>query len=223
MSNLSSVSTENQFCELSDAYIKVMGILSEKQLSIQEEADPSDHFSFLRSLAIRFQNPPRHYDRLKDVDYDEVSSLLISNRRVLWSILQMEESGGEPNIIDFDDNMFLFGDCSFKAPRKGLLFCDALKMSINFNIDMMSEDQYLKMQNRVIATHTIGWAPETRAFDRKTFTWLKTPNSILQNNQANCGRHFVREDPVVFPSTYNMAVLTGWRGVKALPRHFKII
>lgn len=142
--------------------------------------NPSQTELLLKTLQTRFEkNMPRH----PDLDWSEVQAKLESNPEKLWSIFQMEATGGEPDVVSFDPktNTYIFFDCSAESPNDRRSLCydhealnsrkefkpknSAQNMAKEMGIEILSEDQYRQLQ-------------ELGEFDTKTSSWLQTPPVI---------------------------------------------
>lgn len=136
--------------------------------------------SFIATLKDRFdKNPKRH----KSIDWKEVEKKLRSSSDKLWSLSEMERTGGEPDVVGFDKkaNTFLFMDCATESPLGRRSICydkeglesrkefkpenNALDMATAMGVTLLTEEQYRYLQ-------TLG------KFDAKTSSWILTPSSI---------------------------------------------
>ena len=134
----------------------------------------------LRTLKIRFEkNPNRHLG----IDWVKVQTKLETNSEKLWSLFEMEKTGGEPDVVAFDNHPgeYIFYDCSPESPKDRRSLCydhDALEsrktfkpensasnLAATMGIEILTEDQYRQLQ-------TLG------IFDTKTQSWLKTPSEV---------------------------------------------
>ena len=134
----------------------------------------------LNELKIRFE---KNMHRHEGANWVKVLAKLEANENKLWSLNEMEQSGGEPDIIGYDKDSgeYIFFDCSSESPagRRNLCYDrealdsrkefkpkdTAIDMAAAMNIEILTEDQYSYLQ-------TLG------AFDLKTSSWLKTPPEI---------------------------------------------
>ncbi len=131
-------------------------------------------------LKSRFEkNMLRH----PNVIWEHVQTRLEANVEKLWSLNEMEQSGGEPDIIDFDKKTgeYLFVDCSPETPKGRTNLCydqealisrkenkpanSAMDMATAMGIEILTEQAYRKLQ-------------EVGNFDTKTSSWLQTPSEI---------------------------------------------
>jgi hypothetical protein len=147
-------------------------------------------FSTLRS---RFE---KNINRHKDVHWKEVQARLEANDLKVWSLNEMERTGGEPDVIDFDERIgeYIFYDCSPETPQGRRNVCydraaldsrktakpkdSATDMAVAMGIELLSEDQYRKLQ-------------QLGNFDTKTSSWVRTPPGIRKLGGALfCDRRY---------------------------------
>lgn len=142
------------------------------------ETDNTEHL--LKILKVRFQdNMQRH----EDMNWEKIQVKLEKNPKKLESLLQMENSGGEPDVVGFDKKTdeYLFYDCAAESPKERRSFCydraaldqrkenkpknNAIDAAKSMGIEILTEEEYRYL-------HTLG------KFDQKTSSWLKTPEKI---------------------------------------------
>ncbi|MBS1487098.1 MAG: DUF4256 domain-containing protein [Bacteroidetes bacterium] len=142
--------------------------------------------SIIKVLRLRFEkNKARH----KGIDWADVQKKLQANTDKLWSLNQMEETGGEPDVISFDkkNGEYLFYDCSEESPKGRRSICydpqalasrkehkpknSALGMAAEIGIELLTEEQYRELQR-------LG------KFDTKTSSWIHTPAAIREQGGA---------------------------------------
>ncbi|UFH31466.1 DUF4256 domain-containing protein [Chryseobacterium sp. C-71] len=147
---------------------------SKKQLSERETIE------LLDILQQRFE---KNINRHPKMDWSKIETKLKANPQKLWSLNEMEISGGEPDVVDYDkksDEYVLF-DCSPESPKGRRSFCydrealdsrkenkpqnDALTVASEMGVEILDETQYRFLQ-------TLG------EFDLKTSSWIKTPKDI---------------------------------------------
>ena len=147
----------------------------------------------LRVLKARFEKNMHHHKALKWAD---VQVKLESNTEKLWSLNEMERTGGEPDVIGFDKKTgeYLFCDCSAESPKGRRSLCydrealesrkkhkpkdSAVDMAAAIGIEILTEDEYRDLQNH-------------GAFDTKSSSWVKTPSNIRKLGGAIfCDRRF---------------------------------
>ncbi len=136
----------------------------------------------LAALRTRFEdNRSRH----KDLDWSKVEARLDSHSHTLWSLEEMERTGGEPDVVGCDRSAgaFIFFDCSKETPHGRRNICydqegqamrekkgvhpagNALGMAAAMGIELLTEEQYRELQR-------LG------SFDTKTSSWIRTPTNI---------------------------------------------
>jgi hypothetical protein len=158
-----------------------------KKLSLEQIKE------LLKTLKTRFEkNKHRH----KDVEWSKVQARLEANPGKLYSLYTMEETGGEPDVIDFDKKSgeYIFYDCSAESPkgRRSLCYDDealasrkehkpadsAVNMAKEMGIELLTEEQYRQLQ-------------QLENFDTKTSSWVKTPAAIRKLGGAIfCDRRY---------------------------------
>lgn len=158
---------------------------SKKELSSQQKAE------LIGTLKVRFeQNANRH----KGIEWDKVQLRL--NAKKLWSLNQMEITGGEPDVVGFDvtTGEYLFFDCSAESPKGRRSLCydhnalekrkdnkpvnSAISMATAMGIEILNEEQYRDLQKLGV-------------FDTKTSSWVKTPVEIRKLGGALfCDRRY---------------------------------
>ena len=166
-----------------------MGKLSTaKKILTSEESK-----ELLSVLKARFE---KNMQRHKGVDWVAVQSKLEANPEKLWSLSEMESSGGEPDVVAFDKkaNEFVFFDCSAETPKERRNVCydrealDARKehkpgdcamdIANGIGIEILTEEQYRELQ-------------KLGEFDLKTSSWIATPPDIRKAGGALfCDRRY---------------------------------
>ncbi len=154
---------------------------------------PAQCKELLGTLKTRFEkNMKRH----KNMDWDKVKEKLESAPTKLWSLNEMETTGGEPDVVDHDKKTgeYVFYDCSAESPKGRRSLCydnealesrkehkpknSALNMAEQMGIEILNEEQYKKLQ-------LLG------EFDTKTSSWIKTPAEIRKHGGAVfCDRRY---------------------------------
>ena len=158
-----------------------------------KELGPGQQKELLNTLKTRFtKNMHRH----KGLEWSKIEAKLESNPAKLWSLYQMEETGGEPDVVGFDKKTgeFIFYDCTPESPKGRRSVCydpealasrkehkpkdSAINMATNMGIELLTEEQYRELQ-------------ELEAFDTKTSSWIKTPPAIRKLGGALfCDRRY---------------------------------
>jgi len=147
----------------------------------------------LKTLKTRFE---KNKDRHKGIEWTKVQAKLEANPQKLWSLDEMEITGGEPDVVGYDKKTgeYIFYDCSAESPNGRRSFCydrkalesrkehkpknNALDMAAEMGIEILSEEQYRELQ-------------ELGKFDLKTSSWIKTPADIRQLGGALfCDRRY---------------------------------
>jgi hypothetical protein len=154
---------------------------------------PEERKGLLSILSIRFgKNMHRH----QGIDWASVEAKLEKNPDKLWSLQQMEITGGEPDVIEYDKKTgtFIFYDCSKESPAGRRSFCydrealdarkenkpknNAVEMAAAMGIEILTEEQYRSLQH-------------LESFDLKTSSWVSTPASIRKLDGAVfCDRRY---------------------------------
>lgn len=154
--------------------------------STKKELSAKQGEELIGTLKERFdKNPQRH----KGVDWDKVQSRLEANPGKLWSLGEMERTGGEPDVVGHDKKTgeVVFFDCSQETPKGRVSVCydreglesrkehkpktTAMDMATAMGVELLTEEQYQKLQ-------TVG------EFDLKTSSWVKTPDDIRKRGGA---------------------------------------
>jgi hypothetical protein len=160
---------------------------SKKKLSASEGAE------LLKILEERFEkNVKRH----KGIEWSKVAAKLEKSADKLWSLGEMERTGGEPDVIGQDKKAgdYLFVDCSTETPKERRSLCfdraawesrkqhkpvgNAVDLATEMGIELLSEDQYRELQ-------------KLGGFDLKTSSWIQTPENIRKLGGALfCDRRY---------------------------------
>lgn len=147
----------------------------------------------LSILKERFEN---NMNRHSNIEWFKVQEKLLTNNEKLWSLNEMERTGGEPDVVCYDSNTneYIFYDCSAESPKERRNVCydrealnsrkahkpenSAVDMATDMNIEILTEEQYRYLQ-------TLG------SFDLKTSSWVKTPEKIRKLGGAIfCDRRY---------------------------------
>ena len=149
----------------------------------------------LRALKTRFE---KHLNRHKGLDWAKVQSRLEANANKLWSLNEMESTGGEPDVVgqDTKSGEYIFFDCSAETPKGRVSVCydreglesrkehkpknTAMDMAAAMGIELLTEEEYFELQ-------------KLGEFDTKTSSWVKTPANIRELGGAlYCDRRYGR-------------------------------
>lgn len=161
--------------------------MNKKKLSSEQR------LTFLKTLQARFE---KNINRHKNIEWSKVKAKLESNTEKLWSLNEMERTGGEPDLVAYDNKTdeYIFYDCSAESPKGRRSLCydrDALNfrkehkpansvvdMAAEMGIELLTEEQYRELQ-------------KLEEFDTKTSSWVKTPHDIRKFGGALfCDRRY---------------------------------
>jgi hypothetical protein len=152
-----------------------------------------DRDELLKALQARFE---KNMSRHKGLEWSKVQAKLEANAEKLWSLNEMEKTGGEPDVVAFDKKTgeFVFYDCSAESPKGRRSVCydrealearkehkpkdSALNMATAMGIELLTEEQYRELQ-------------KLGKFDEKTSSWIQTPADIRKLGGALfCDRRY---------------------------------
>jgi len=158
-----------------------------KKLSSQQREE------LLTALKARFE---KNMNRHKGLEWTKVQAKLEANAEKLWSLNEMERTGGEPDVIGHDKKTgeYIFYDCSAESPKGRRSVCydqealasrkehkpenSAVAMATEMGIELLTEEQYRELQ-------------QLGNFDLKTSSWVKTPSNIRELGGAlYCDRRY---------------------------------
>ncbi|MBN1352617.1 DUF4256 domain-containing protein [candidate division KSB1 bacterium] len=159
----------------------------------EKALSPTQSAEVLRTLKARFE---KNMSRHPELEWAKVQTRLEANPEKLWSINEMERTGGEPDVVGHDQKTgeFIFYDCAAESPASRRNVCydrealasrkehkpenNALDMAAAMGIEILSEEQYRALQ-------------KLGKFDMKTSSWVKTPAEIRQLGGALfCDRRY---------------------------------
>lgn len=147
---------------------------SKKKVTVEQSKQ------LLNILKDRFE---KNMNRHKGLEWDNVLAKLESQPDKLWSLQEMENTGGEPDVVAYDKKKgeYTFFDCSIESPKGRRSICydhealqarkehkpanSVINMAKEMGIELLTEEQYRELQN-------LG------KFDTKTSSWIKTPAAI---------------------------------------------
>ena len=175
-----------KFCENSTPRKKILN--KQKNEILQE-----DYEMLLGVLKDRFE---KNIDRHKGLEWAKIQTKLESSLEKLKSLNEMEKTGGEPDVVGFDEKTgeFIFYDCSAESPKGRRNVCydqeallarkkfppenSAINMASTMGIEILTEEQYRELQ-------------KLGKFDLKSSSWVKTPPSIRKHGGATfCDRRY---------------------------------
>jgi hypothetical protein len=159
----------------------------------KKKLSPTQREELLKALKARFE---KNMNRHKGLDWAKVQAKLEADPETLWSLNEMERTGGEPDVIGQDKKTgeTIFCDCSAESPNGRRSFCydrealesrkehkpkdNAIDMAAAMGIDLLTEEQYRELQ-------------KLGKFDTKTSSWVKTPADIRKLGGALfCDRRY---------------------------------
>jgi len=164
-----------------------------KNMSEKKELSPKQREELLKILKTRFE---KHMNRHKGLEWSKVQARLDANAKKIWTLNEMEITGGEPDVVDYDKKTgeYIFYDCSAESPkdRRSLCYDDealasrkehkpedsAVNMADTIGIELLTEAQYRGLQ-------------ELGSFDTKTSSWIKTTSEVRKLGGALfCDRRY---------------------------------
>ncbi len=146
----------------------------------KKELSPEQGEELLAILKTRFE---KNKNRHKNLEWAKTQAKVEADAEKLWSLSEMERTGGEPDVVGFDEKTgeYIFYDCSAESPAGRRSVCydrrvldsrkghkpetSAVEMAEAMGIELLTEDEYRQLQ-------ALG------NFDRKTSSWIKTPSEI---------------------------------------------
>jgi len=164
-----------------------------KMKSTKKKLSPGEQEELLLALRARFEkNMKRH----KGVEWAKVEAKLDADAGKLWSLHEMETTGGEPDVVGYDKKTgeYIFYDCAAESPKGRRSVCydhealesrkehkpgnSAIQMAADMGIEILTEEQYRDLQ-------------KLGEFDTKTSSWIKTPAEIRKLGGAVfCDRRY---------------------------------
>jgi hypothetical protein len=159
----------------------------------KKELSPKHREELLRALKARFE---KNMNRHKGLDWGRVQAKLEANSEKLWSVNEMERTGGEPDVVGHDKKTgeYIFYDCSAESPKGRRSLCydrealearkehkpenNVMDTAAAMGIELLTEEQYRELQ-------------KGGDFDTKTSSWVKTPSDIRKLGGAIfCDRRY---------------------------------
>jgi hypothetical protein len=159
----------------------------------KKELSPKQRQELLSAMKARFE---KNMNRHKDLEWDKVRAKLEANTGKLWSLNEMERTGGEPDVVGHDKKTgeYIFYDCAAESPKDRRSACydrealesrkenkpknNAMDMAAAMGVELLTEEQYRDLQ-------------KFGKFDTKTSSWVKTPSDIRKLGGALfCDRRY---------------------------------
>ena len=184
--------------------------------AIKKELSPKQREELLKVLKSRFE---KNMNRHKGLEWVKVQAKLEVNAEKLWSLSEMERTGGEPDVVGLDKKTgeYVFYDCSAESPKGRRNVCydfegqvgrekkgvhpegNAVGMAAAMGVELLTEEQYRELQ-------------KLGDFDTKTQSWIKTPSDIRKLGGAifadrRYGHVFVYHNSA--PSFYSVRAFRG--------------
>jgi Protein of unknown function (DUF4256) len=163
--------------------------------SNKKQLSPKQREELLKVLKARFE---KNLNRHKGLDWAKVQARLEANAEKLWSLNEMERTGGEPDVVGHEKKTgeFIFFDCSEQTPEGRVSLCydrealdsrkehkpksSVMDMAAAMGIELLTEEQYLELQ-------------KLGEFDTKRSSWIATPADIRKLGGAlYCDRRYDR-------------------------------
>ena len=159
----------------------------------KKDLSPEQREQLLRALNARFE---KNMNRHQGLAWAKVQAKLEANTEKLWSLHEMERTGGEPDVVGHDKKTgeYIFYDCSAESPKDRRSLCydrealdsrkeakpknSAIDLAAAMGVELLTEEQYRELQ-------------KLGNFDTKTSSWVKTPPAIRELGGALfCDRRF---------------------------------
>ncbi|MFL5236918.1 MAG: DUF4256 domain-containing protein [Rhizomicrobium sp.] len=186
-----------------------------KGVGPNKKVSPKEAEKLLGVLKARFE---KNMNRHKAIEWAKVQAKLEANAEKLWSLHEMENTGGEPDVVSHDKKTgeYIFFDCSAESPKGRAAVCydreglesrkehrpknTAIDMAMAMGVELLTEEQYYELQ-------------KLGEFDTRTTTWVKTPAEIRKRGGAlfgdrRYGRVFIYHNGA--QSYYSARGFRGW-------------
>lgn len=159
---------------------------------MKKKLSPDQQKELLKILKTRFE---KNMNRHKGIEWNKLEAKLNASDK-LWSLYEMEQTGGEPDVVGHDNKSgeYIFYDCSAESPKERRSLCyddealasrkehkpdgSAIGMAASMGIEILNEEQYRQLQ-------------QLGTFDTKTSSWIETPAEIRKLGGAIfCDRRY---------------------------------
>src|SRR5476649_440948 len=160
-----------------------------KGVKMKKELSPKQREELLKALKARFE---KNMNRHKGLEWAKVQARLEASAEKLWSLSEMERTGGEPDVVGLDrkSGEYIFFDCSAESPKGRTSFCydrealdsrkehkpknSVMEMAAAMGIELLTEEEYFELQ-------------KLGEFDTKSSSWIATPADIRKFGGALYG------------------------------------
>ncbi|MEX0662956.1 MAG: DUF4256 domain-containing protein [Balneolaceae bacterium] len=157
----------------------------------KKELSPEQIEELINIFKNRFEE---NMNRHKDLEWSDVQAKLDTQPEKLWSLNEMEQTGGEPDVVGFDKETdeYIFYDCSKQSPKDRRSVCydrealesrkkykpdnSAMDMAADMGIELLTEEQYVELSQIM-----------EKEIDTTTSSWLKTPDEVRELGGAIFG------------------------------------
>ena len=162
---------------------------------MKKELSPNQREELLSALKARFE---KNMNRHKGLEWVKVQARLEANPEKLWSLQEMERTGGEPDVVGQDKKTgeYIFYDCSAQSPKGRVSLCydrealdsrkefkpknNAMDLAVAMGVEVLTEEEYFELQ-------------KLGEFDTKSSSWIATPADIRKLGGAlYCDRRYGR-------------------------------
>ncbi|TGE36261.1 DUF4256 domain-containing protein [Desulfosporosinus fructosivorans] len=144
------------------------------------DLSPEERDELLRALKARFE---KNMNRHEGLDWGKIQAKLENNPEKLWSLNEMESTGGDPDVLGLDEmtGEYIFCDCSEESPKARRSLCydrealesrkenrpknNVIDMAAAMGIELLTEEEYRNLQ-------------KLGKYDAKTSSWIRTPSDI---------------------------------------------
>jgi hypothetical protein len=170
-----------------------INMITRNDSGMNRNLSPEQREELLKALKARFEKNMKRHEGL---EWADVQAKLEANAEKLWSLSEMESTGGEPDVIGHDEvtGEYIFCDCSSESPKGRRSLCydrqalesrkehkphsSAMDMAEAMGVELLTEEQYRELQ-------------KLGNFDMKTSSWVKTPANIRKLGGAIfCDRRY---------------------------------
>ncbi|MFZ0814607.1 MAG: DUF4256 domain-containing protein [Candidatus Sulfotelmatobacter sp.] len=165
-----------------------------KTIAAKKDLSAKQREELLGVLKTRFE---KNMNRHKSLDWAKIQAKVGANTEKLWSLSEMERTGGEPDVVGHDKKTageYIFYDCAAESPKERRSLCydrealdsrkenkpksSAMEMAAAMGVELLTEEQYRELQ-------------KLGEFDMKTSSWVKTPSKVRELGGALfCDRRF---------------------------------